>query len=101
MDQVNSFYISQNYPNPFNPSTRINCSIPHFSHIVIKVFDILGNEVETLVDQEKPAGSYEVELNVSSLSGSVSAKGGYASGVYFYQMKAGDYVETRKMILLK
>ena len=58
--------------------------------VILKVYDILGNEVITLVNEEKPAGSYEVNFNAASLSSSVSAKGGYASGVYFYQLRAGD-----------
>jgi len=61
----------------------------------------LGNKVATLVNEEKPAGKYEVEFNVSSLSGSFSAEGGYASGVYFYQLKTEGYIETKKMLLLK
>jgi hypothetical protein len=67
----------------------------------LKIYDVLGNEVATLVDDYKPAGTCEIEFNTSSLTGSVSAKGGYASGVYFYQLKAGDYINTKKMILLK
>jgi len=63
--------------------------------VSLKVYDILGNEIETLVNEEKPAGTYEVTWN------GVSAKGGYASGVYFYQLKAGTFVQTRKMLLLK
>jgi hypothetical protein len=96
-----TFYLYQNFPNPFNPSTKIKYSVPYSSKVVIKVFDILGNEIETLVNEEKPAGTYEVEFNISSISGSVSAKGGYASGVYFYQLRTNEYVETKKMILLK
>jgi len=98
---LEKFILSQNYPNPFNPSTMIKYSIPELSYVTIKVYDVLGNEIATLVNEEKSIGSYEVEFNISSLQGSVSAKGGYASGVYFYQLKAGDYVETKKMLLLK
>jgi len=106
---ISSFTLLQNYPNPFNPSTKIKFSIPSVianevkqSQLVsLKVYDVLGNEIETLVNEEKPAGSYEVEFNSSTLSGSVSAKGGYASGVYFYQLQAGSFVETKKMVLLK
>jgi hypothetical protein len=83
--------LSQNYPNPFNPSTTIKYSIAQFSNVVLKIFDILGNEIETLVDEEKPAGEYKVEFNGTSLT----------SGIYFYQLKAGNYIETNKMILLK
>ena len=105
------FALEQNYPNPFNPSTSIQYAVSSRQFISLKVYDILGNEIETLVNEEKPAGTYEVEFNASSLPGYVSAKGGYASGVYFYQMlvsalqskdgKAGSFIETKKMILLK
>jgi len=99
--QILTYNLEQNYPNPFNPSTTFRYSIPQTSKVVIKVYDILGNEVATLLDEEKSVGTYEVEFNTSALSGSVSAKGGYASGVYFYQLRAGEYVNTKKMILLK
>ena len=93
--------LHQNYPNPFNPSTTIKYQIPELSIVTLKVLDVLGNEVATLVNEEKPAGTYEVEFDASSLSGFVSAKGGYASGVYFYQLKAGSFIETKKMVLLR
>ena len=92
------FSLKQNYPNPFNPSTRIKYSIPQTSEIQIIVYDVLGNEIETLVNDEKPAGSYELNWDAANLS----------SGVYFYQIKAtpnggqaGEFVQTKKMILLK
>jgi hypothetical protein len=85
------FALEQNFPNPFNPSTKIKYSIPQTSNVVIKVFDIIGNEIETLVNEEKPAGTYELTWYAENLP----------SGVYFYQLKAGDYVNTKKMILLK
>jgi len=85
------FLLSQNYPNPLNPSTKIKYSIPQSSNVVIKVFDILGSEIETLVNEEKPAGTYEVNWNAANLS----------SGVYFYRLQAGDYTSVKKMILLK
>jgi photosystem II stability/assembly factor-like uncharacterized protein len=93
------FLLSQNYPNPFNPSTRLKYSIPNSSQVVIKVYDILGNEIETLVNEEKPAGTYEITWSAESLP----------SGVYFYQLKASDpstssgqgFVQTKKMLLLK
>ena len=85
----------QNYPNPFNPSTTISYQIPETSFITIKVYDVLGNEIATLVNEEKPTGSYEVEFQ--------SATGSWqlASGMYFYQLKVGNYVETKKMLMLK
>ena len=85
------YKLSQNYPNPFNPSTKIKYSIPHLTQVKIKVFDILGNEIETLVNSEKPAGTYELNWNAANLP----------SGIYFYQLRAGDFINTKKMILLK
>jgi photosystem II stability/assembly factor-like uncharacterized protein len=89
------FTLSQNYPNPFNPSTKISWQTPVGSWQTLKVYDVLGREVATLVDEEKPAGNYEVEFNPES---SIQHP---ASGIYFYQLKAGDFIQTRKMILLK
>jgi hypothetical protein len=88
---ANGFTLSQNYPNPFNPSTKIKYSIPHSSDVKIKVFDILGNEIATLVNEEKSAGVYEITFFAGNLS----------SGVYFYQLQAGEFVQTKKMILMK
>ncbi len=92
------FSLNQNYPNPFNPGTKIKFSIPHQSKVIIKVYDLLGKEVETLVNEEKPVGIYEVAWNAANLP----------SGVYFYQLKAapvggqvGSFITTKKMILLK
>ena len=90
------FLLEQNYPNPFNPSTKIIWQSPVGSHQTIKIYAVLGNEVATLVDEYKPAGSYEVEFNGHSDEGQ-----NLSSGVYFYRLQAGDYVETRKMIFLK
>jgi hypothetical protein len=87
----NHFVLEQNYPNPFNPTTKISWQSPVGSWQTLKVYGVLGNEVATLVDDYKPAGSYEVESNASHLS----------SGVYYYQLHAGDYIETKKMIILK
>jgi hypothetical protein len=97
----NLYVLEQNYPNPFNPVTKILWQSPEGSWQTLKIYDVLGNEIATLVDEYKSAGKYEVEFNAATLSGSVSAKGGYTSGVYFYQLKAGNFVQTRKMILLK
>jgi hypothetical protein len=85
------FALAQNYPNPFNPSTKIKFQIADIGLVSLKVYDILGKEVITLVNEQKPAGFYEVEFNASSLT----------SGVYFYQLKSGSLVQTRKMVLLK
>jgi hypothetical protein len=86
-----SFMLSQNYPNPFNPSTTFKYSIAKQSSVLIKIYDLIGNEIETLVNEEKPVGTYELTWNASNLP----------SGVYFYQLRAGDFVETKKMILMK
>lgn len=85
------FYLFQNYPNPFNPSTKIRWESPQGGLQILKVYDILGNEVATLVNEEKPAGSYEIQFDAVSLS----------SGVYFYKLNAGSFVSTKKMILLR
>jgi len=87
-----TFSLLQNYPNPFNPSTMINYSIPKASLVTIKVYDVLGREVKTLVNEEKSAGNYSVQF---------SANSGYASGVYFYRIQAGNFVQTKKLLLLK
>ncbi|MCJ7552803.1 MAG: T9SS type A sorting domain-containing protein [Ignavibacteriaceae bacterium] len=86
-----SYKAFQNYPNPFNPSTRISWQSPVGSWQTLKIYDVLGNEVVTLVDEYKSAGRYEVEFDASNLS----------SGIYFYKLRAGSFVETKKMILLK
>ena len=86
-----TFSLEQNYPNPFNPSTTIKYLVPEFSQVQIKVFDVLGNEIETLVNEEKPVGTYELNWNAENLS----------NGVYFYRLQAGNFVETKKMLLLK
>jgi hypothetical protein len=95
---VYNYSLQQNYPNPFNPSTKIKYSVSQRSNVVIKVFDILGNEIETLVNEEKSAGTYELKWNGENLP----------SGVYFYQLKAtpsggqaGSFIETKKMVLLR
>lgn len=85
------YLLSQNYPNPFNPTTKIRYSISQQSFVTLKVYDILGNEVSTLVNEEKPVGTYELTWNAKNLS----------SGVYFYCLHAGNFVETRKMIFLR
>ena len=92
------YFLSQNYPNPFNPTTKIEYSIPGEKtepvlpiHVVLKVYDILGNEVKTLINENKITGNYEVSFDASGL----------ASGIYFYKLNAGNFSQTRKMILLR
>jgi photosystem II stability/assembly factor-like uncharacterized protein len=87
----NEFYLFQNYPNPFNPTTNIRFRISDFEFVTLKVYDILGNEFATLVDEYREAGSYEVEFDASGL----------ASGLYLYRLQAEGYIETKKMILIK
>jgi hypothetical protein len=86
-----SFSLQQNYPNPFNPTTTINYSIPKSGFVTIKVYDILGREVEALVNENRSVGNYSIQFNASKL----------VSGVYFYRMQAGDFIQTKKLILLK
>ena len=86
-----TYSLHQNYPNPFNPVTNINFDIPKNCIVSIKVYDITGREISTLVDQSVPAGSYNVEFDATNI----------ASGTYFYKIQAGDFVATKKMLLVK
>ncbi len=88
---LNNYTLEQNYPNPFNPVTTINYIIAAKDFVTIKVYDLLGKEIATLVNGEKSAGSYSVNFNASRLS----------SGVYFYRMQAGSFLETKKLVLMK
>ena len=85
------FALSQNYPNPFNPSTTIRYDILNSGIVTLKIYDILGREVKTLVNQYENGGTYDVNFDASNFS----------SGVYFYQLRAGSFISTKKMILLK
>ena len=96
-----SFSLSQNYPNPFNPSTVIRFQVPAASHVRLVVFDILGREVNVLVNEQKTPGTYEVKFSANGGSTSGGGASGLASGVYFYRMQAGDFVDTKKFVLLK
>ena len=97
LDEINKviipekFSLSQNFPNPFNPSTKIQFTLSSQQNTTLKIYDILGNEIETLVSGIKPAGVYEVMLDATNLP----------SGVYFYKLQAGEFVGTKKMILLR
>jgi photosystem II stability/assembly factor-like uncharacterized protein len=95
---ANKFSLSQNYPNPFNPTTSLQYSIGSRQIVTLKVYDLLGREIATLVNEEKPAGEYEVKFNATSHSGNVR---NLPSGIYFYQLKAGQYSQTKKMVLLQ
>jgi photosystem II stability/assembly factor-like uncharacterized protein len=87
------YKLNQNYPNPFNPSTTISYQLPVAGDVALKVYDVLGNLIETLVNEYKTEGRYNVEFRMEKLE--------LSSGILFYQLKAGDYIETNKMILLK
>jgi ligand-binding sensor domain-containing protein len=91
--KITRYSLSQNYPNPFNPITTINYSIPKSSSVTIKVYDVLGKEVATLVNEEKQSGNYSVQFGTGSRQ--------FASGVYLYRMISGDYTETKKFVLMK
>jgi len=96
---VKTFALEQNYPNPFNPATKIRFSIPSVGthsyaspqNVLLKVYDVLGKEVVTLVNEQREPGVYEVQFDA----------GGLPSGIYFYKIQAGSFVQTKKMILLK
>ena len=93
---INSFSLAQNFPNPFNPTTTIKFTVPQedrreTKNVILKVYDVLGNEIETLVNEENPAGEYEIQFNAEELS----------SGIYFYQLRAGNFIDTKKMVLMK
>lgn len=91
-DRIPTEYnLNQNFPNPYNPITTIKYQIPEFSFVTLKVYDVLGNEVAILVNEEKPIGNYGIEFDATTLP----------SGIYFYRLRAGDFIETKKMILLK
>jgi hypothetical protein len=91
LSMPDKFLLHQNYPNPFNPATTIIYTIPKASFVIIKVFDLLGREVGVLVNEQKAAGNYRVQFNPSNLT----------SGIYFYRMQAGDFVQTKKLVLIK
>jgi hypothetical protein len=86
-----AYMLQQNYPNPFNPTTNISFSIPKAGNVELKVFDILGREAATMVNEFRPAGNYSVEFNASELS----------SGVYYYTIRTGEFTQTKKMVLIK
>jgi hypothetical protein len=87
----NSFTLEQNYPNPFNPTTTISFSLPSKSFVSLKVFDVIGREVAIIVSEELSAGNYSRQWNATNLS----------SGIYFYRLQSGSYIETKKLVLLR
>ncbi|KPL07273.1 hypothetical protein AMJ86_04940 [bacterium SM23_57] len=86
-----SFFVEQNYPNPFNPTTTIKFGLPFASHVTVKVFNILGHEIATLLDGRKDAGMHKLSFDATNLS----------AGIYFYQVQAGDFVAIKRMVLVK
>jgi hypothetical protein len=86
-----AFRLEQNYPNPFNPSTTIKYELPNSSHVTLTVYDVLGREVSVLVNERRDAGVYDVKFDGSNL----------ASGVYFYRLQAGDFVQAKKFVILR
>ena len=91
LETPKEFSLSQNYPNPFNPTTKISWQSSRGGWQTLRIYDVLGKEITTLVDEYKPAGSYDVEFDSNNLT----------SGVYFYHLKAGSFMETKKMILIR
>ncbi|MEW6509232.1 MAG: T9SS type A sorting domain-containing protein [Bacteroidota bacterium] len=87
----NEFSLEQNYPNPFNPTTKIKYTIPNSEKVLIKVYDVLGREAKTLLNEYKDGGTYEIEFDASNLT----------SGLYFYKIISGNKTETRKMMLVR
>ena len=85
------FALAQNYPNPFNPTTNISFTLPSKGFVSLKVFDMLGREVATIVSEEMSAGSYSKQWNAANIS----------SGIYFYRLQAGSFTETKKLVLLR
>jgi hypothetical protein len=94
-DIIYNFVLEQNYPNPFNPSTNVDFRISHSGFVSLKIYDILGNEIATLVNEEKAAGSYEIKFNKDLIHQTLP------SGIYFYQLRAGNFIQTKKMLLIK
>lgn len=85
------FALAQNYPNPFNPATVISFQLPVDSKVQLKIYDVVGSEVATLVNEERPAGFHHVEFNARGL----------ASGIYFYSLQAGEFLQIKKFVLMK
>jgi hypothetical protein len=90
-DLPTRFALNQNYPNPFNPSTTIEYHVPQYSKVKLEIYDVLGRLAKVLVDENKPAGIYRVRFDASA----------FASGVYFYRIKAGEFTETKKLLFVK
>ena len=98
---ANTFRLYQNYPNPFNPSTKIRYYIPKTSFVSLKIYNMLGKEIETLVDEEQHSGLHEVTFSMENLAKGFHLKTGYASGIYICRLSAGGYFAAKKLVLLK
>jgi hypothetical protein len=96
MESPAHFSLSTNYPNPFNPETRIGYSLPKASHVKLEIFNILGQRIKTIVDEDQTIGNKEVVWDGTDVRGEQ-----VASGVYFYRLQAKDFVQTKKMVLMK
>ncbi|MCY7362191.1 MAG: T9SS type A sorting domain-containing protein, partial [Ignavibacteria bacterium] len=88
---TDNFYLSQNYPNPFNPNTKINYELQITNYVSLKIFDVLGNEVASLVNEKQNAGSYSINFDGANIP----------SGIYFYKLSSGGFTDTKRMILIK
>ena len=91
INSISEFTLNQNYPNPFNPSTKISFTIPQSTNVKLSVFNALGEKIAELMNEVKSAGTYDVDFNASELS----------SGIYLYRLEAGEFIQTRKMSLMK
>jgi hypothetical protein len=89
--QPGKYALYQNYPNPFNPTTKVNYELPITNYVELSIYNLIGQKIVTLVSEKQKAGHYQVEWDASSLS----------SGIYYYQITAGEFVQTKKMILIK
>lgn len=89
--RIDEFKLEQNYPNPFNPKTKISFQIPSSGFVTLKIYNIVGQEVKTLINKEMQKGRYDIDFNASQLS----------SGIYFYRIQAGGFIDTKKLILMK
>jgi hypothetical protein len=93
-ESLKEYALYSNYPNPFNPVTKITYQVPELNYVTLKVYDVLGNEIAALVNDEKPAGKFEVEFDVTNA-------GGLASGIYIYKLQAGSFSQAKKMVVMK
>jgi hypothetical protein len=91
-----NYVLEQNFPNPFNPVTKIKYQIPEDAYVILKIFDVLGNELTTLVNENQSEGIYEISFDAMSI-----INGGLSTGIYFYQLKANNFSSIKKLIVIK